>query len=62
LDPDHSYPIHWFAEAIGCARQRVADGKNRRCAFEKLERRKQAIDHIRRAEGAGSIMHQDRFA
>ncbi len=62
LDTDEAGTVGGLLEAIGCARQRVADGENRCGAFEEFERRQQPVDDRGRAEGAGGVMDQHRLA
>ena len=62
LDAGQTGAVHRIAERLADARQRVPDRQHRRSAFEELQAGEQAIDDGVRAEGARSIVNEDRVA
>jgi tRNA-dihydrouridine synthase B len=62
LDAHHCAAVDRIAQHVPGSGERVAYGKDRRRALEKFELGNKAVDHGRRAKGAGCVMDQHRVS
>jgi tRNA-dihydrouridine synthase B len=62
LHPCETGPVDGRIEFFADAGDRIPDRKDRCRAFEEFERREEAVDDLRRAEGTGGVVHEHRVA
>ena len=62
LHPNHARPVHIILDPVARPGERVANREHWRSAIEELERCKQPVDDLRRAEGPRGVVNEHRVA